>query len=96
MVSKHYKELVRNNQQYIASPAESEALERKLVITRLASIPQRWRHATNEFLALRSSLRDSGNLTVGEAGTYTLFVLEAYGWLCFGEAIGRGSLVDYA
>lgn len=95
-VAKEYQQLMQNNAQYIASGNEAQHLERKLVMTRLSALPGHWHTAKQEADALRATLRRGANdITVGEAGTYAAFVLEAYGWFCLGEALGRGSLVGY-
>lgn len=93
VAKREYDTLMQRNAHHVAS--ESEELEKKLLFTRLAALPRRWAHAREEYGAFRQSLQKGGEMTFGEAGVYIGFALEAYGWFCIGEILGRGSLVGY-
>ncbi|XP_057872069.1 uncharacterized protein LOC131078403 [Cryptomeria japonica] len=89
----YYKQLLEQNKHYIQEPATVEKcneLSKRLLYTRLASIPGRYESFWKEVDLLKQKLKNRNELKVEEVGVGVLFALECYAWACCGEIVGRG------
>ncbi|KAL8093969.1 uncharacterized protein LOC141704026 isoform X1 [Apium graveolens] len=89
----YYNQLLEQNKQYIQKPATVEKcneLSKKLLYTRLASIPGRNEAMWKEVDYLKQAWKNRKDLKVEDAGTAVVFGLECFAWYCVGEIVGRG------
>lgn len=91
--SAYYEQLLENNRQHIVDPPTVEKcreLSKKLLYTRLASIPLRQVAFWKELDGLKQVWKKRPELRVEDAGIAALFGIELYAWFCVGEIAGRG------
>ncbi|WOG94281.1 hypothetical protein DCAR_0313574 [Daucus carota subsp. sativus] len=89
----YYKQLLEQNKQFIQEPATVEKcneLSKKLLYTRLASIPGRTEAMWKEVDYVKQAWKNRKDLKVEDAGTAAVFGLECFAWYCVGEIVGRG------
>ncbi|KAL0912620.1 hypothetical protein M5K25_018604 [Dendrobium thyrsiflorum] len=89
----YYNQLLEQNKEYIVQPPTLETcheLSKKLLYTRMASIPVRYESFWKEVEGVKHMWRNRQDLTVEELGIAALFGLEFFGWFCVGEIAGRG------
>ncbi|KAK2645428.1 hypothetical protein Ddye_020623 [Dipteronia dyeriana] len=89
----YYKQLLEQNSQYIQEPPTVETcnlLAKKLLYTRLASIPGRRDAFWKEVDYVKNLWKNRQDLKVEDAGIAALFGLECFAWFCAGEIVGRG------
>uniref|UniRef100_A0A0D6R7Y1 Uncharacterized protein n=1 Tax=Araucaria cunninghamii TaxID=56994 RepID=A0A0D6R7Y1_ARACU len=96
-VTKHactyYKQLLEQNKHYIQEPPTAEKcneLSRRLLYTRLASIPGRYESFWKEVDLVKQKIKNRHEMKVEEVGVGVLFAVECYAWGCVGEIVGRG------
>ncbi|PKU69014.1 uncharacterized protein LOC110104357 [Dendrobium catenatum] len=96
-VAKHgaayYNQLLEQNKEYIVQPPTLETcheLSKKLLYTRMSSIPVRYESFWKEVEGVKHMWRNRQDLTVEELGIAAVFGLELFGWFCVGEIAGRG------
>ncbi|KAI0499322.1 hypothetical protein KFK09_020225 [Dendrobium nobile] len=96
-VAKHgaayYNQLLEQNKEYIVQPPTLETcheLSKKLLYTRMASIPVRHESFWKEVEGVKHMWRNRQDLTVEQLGIAAVFGLELFGWFCVGEIAGRG------
>ncbi|KAJ7567295.1 hypothetical protein O6H91_02G141400 [Diphasiastrum complanatum] len=91
--SAYYKQLLDQNQQYIAKEPTVEKcqeLSKQLFYTRLASLPGRYESFWKEIEFVKSKIKNRQDLKIEEVGVAFLFAGECYAWYCVGEIVGRG------
>jgi hypothetical protein len=92
-----WKQLLSRNSSWIVQSATPEAwettadLRRKLLYTHLNALPARWHAARAEFQSLVDKLR-AKQVTVEEAGWFSLRCVELYAFYCVGLVLGARSL----
>ncbi|KAJ7550494.1 hypothetical protein O6H91_07G103500 [Diphasiastrum complanatum] len=89
----YYKQLLDQNQQYIAKEPTVEKcqeLSKQLFYNRLASMPSRYKSFWKEVEFVKNKISNRQDLKIEEVGVAFLFTAECYAWFCAGEIAGRG------